>query len=72
LYTEKLWLAAVEIDPSTQVKPLLDGSVMEEMIEAFPIKLEAARDLCLSGDIVDAKTEIALERFARLITNEAG
>jgi 8-oxo-dGTP pyrophosphatase MutT (NUDIX family) len=67
LFTEMLWVAAVEIDPDRLGTPSLDGSVMEELIESFSVPLEKARQMCLDGDICDGKTEIALERFARLI-----
>lgn len=67
LYTEKLWLACVETDPENRVEPTLDGSVMEELLEAFPVSLKDAREMCFNGDIKDAKTEIALERLYRLL-----
>lgn len=67
LFTEMIWLAAIPIDPTRLVSPSLDGSVMEELIEPFPVTLDTARRLCLEGVIMDAKTEIALERFVRLI-----
>lgn len=66
LYTEKLWLCAIEVDPEIEREAILDGSVMEELIETFTLPLSEARSRCLDGGIVDAKTEIALERFARL------
>jgi len=70
LYTEKLWICAVEIDPLKKVEPTLDGSVMEELIEAFPVTLAKAREMCLNGEIKDAKTEIALERLYRALSDK--
>ncbi len=70
VYTEQLHLTAIEIDPDISGSPTLDGSVMEELIETFDVSLKEARAMCLDGRIRDAKTEIALERFVRLIADK--
>jgi len=71
VYTEKLWVCAVEVDMAQRTTPKLDGSVMEEMIEPFAVALETARRMCWRGEIRDAKTEIALERLARFLSAQA-
>lgn len=67
VYTEKLWVTAAEVDPGVRNEPSLDGSVMEEMIRPLVFSLEEARLMCDTGEIRDAKTEIAIERLARLL-----
>lgn len=65
VYTEKVWVTTVQVDPRARVAPLLDGSVFEELIEPLPLALDVALEWLERGQIRDAKTEIALLRFAR-------
>jgi ADP-ribose pyrophosphatase len=54
----------VEVDPSTRRAPSEDGSVLERRAVIAAIELDEAVELTRSGDIEDAKTEIALRRLA--------
>lgn len=61
---EKVWVTAVEIaDPAAQEPLSGDGSAMEEGAITHWIDLDEAITACVSGDIEDAKTEIALRRL---------
>ncbi len=65
VFTEKLWLCAVPVNPAEREEPTRDGSVMEDLLAPRPMALTEALQQCRQGAIRDAKTEIALERFAR-------
>jgi ADP-ribose pyrophosphatase len=56
----------VEVDPRDRAKPAEDGSALERGADVFSLPLEQALSHCRSGAIVDAKTELALRRFAEL------
>jgi ADP-ribose pyrophosphatase len=56
----------VEIEPARRGTPPEDGSALERHAVIAAIPLAEALDLCRSGDIEDAKTEIALRRLAEL------
>jgi ADP-ribose pyrophosphatase len=61
---EKFWLAAVEVaDPAAAGHAAGDGSPMEEGAASEWLELDAAIAACVSGDIEDAKTELALRRL---------
>ena len=60
---EKYWLAAVEVDPTSQQVLAGDGSPMEEGATTRWMELDAAIDACVRGDIEDAKTELGLRRL---------
>lgn len=66
IYTEKVWVAAVRVDTNKRVDPPHDGSVYEELIAPVALSLDEALARLAAGTIRDAKTEIALQRFARL------
>jgi ADP-ribose pyrophosphatase len=53
----------VAVDPSARRCPSLDGSVLESAGVVVAVPLDDALDLCRSGEIVDAKTELALRRL---------
>lgn len=61
---EKVYLAAVEIDPSQRGHAHGDGSVMEEGTRMITRELSEAIAACRRGEIPDAKTEIGLLRLA--------
>jgi ADP-ribose pyrophosphatase len=63
---ERHFFFAVEVDPGRRGTPSLDGSALEHAGEVVAIALEEALALCRSGDIVDAKTELALRRLQEL------
>lgn len=56
----------VEIDPEALTSPSEDGSVLERDATLVALPLECALDLLRSGEIEDAKTEIALRRFSEI------
>jgi ADP-ribose pyrophosphatase len=63
IIAEKVWLAAVEVDPSQQAAPSGDGSPMEEGGTTRWLELDQAIAACVAGDLEDFKTEIALRRL---------
>ncbi len=62
-FTEKFWLAAVEVDPSTRVEPEGDGSPMEEGASVRWLDLDTAIAAGVAGELEDMKTELALRRL---------
>jgi ADP-ribose pyrophosphatase len=62
---EKFWLCAVQVEPDVEPAEALegDGSPMEEGARVFWVELEAAIEMCFSGEIEDAKSELALRRL---------
>jgi ADP-ribose pyrophosphatase len=63
---ERHFYFAVEVDPQQQRAPSLDGSALEHAGEVIAIRLAEALALCRDGEIVDAKTELALRRLQEL------
>jgi len=63
---ERHFFFHAQIDPAALVPPVEDGTVLERQAEVVAVTLEDALALVRSGDIEDAKTEIALRRFAEL------
>lgn len=64
---EKVFLAHVEVDPTTAQSFEGDGSIMEEGAETVIRELGEAIAACRRGEVPDAKTEIALQRLADAI-----
>jgi ADP-ribose pyrophosphatase len=64
IIAERHFYFEVEVEPELREDPPLDGSALERFGRVVPVTLEAALDLCRSGDIEDAKTEVALRRLA--------
>ena len=60
---EKFYFAAAEVDPAAQEVLAGDGSPMEEGAVTRWMSLELAIAACVSGEIVDLKTEAALRRL---------
>jgi ADP-ribose pyrophosphatase len=67
LMAEKIYFAGVETDLGELVDPRGDGSLLEEGSSALVLDLEEALSRCRSGEIADAKTEVALRRLAELL-----
>ncbi|MCX5746867.1 MAG: NUDIX hydrolase [Proteobacteria bacterium] len=61
--TEKLYFAAVEVDPAAQLALPGDGSPMEEGASTRWLLLDDAIAACVRGEIVDMKTELGLRRL---------
>jgi len=57
---------AVEVDPKTRGTPTEDGSALERCGAVLSLPVRDAIDLCRSGAIRDAKTELGLRRLAEL------
>jgi ADP-ribose pyrophosphatase len=53
----------VSVDPAERKEPELDGSALEQFGVVVAVRLERALELCRSGEIEDAKTEVALRRL---------
>jgi ADP-ribose pyrophosphatase len=56
----------VEVDPSQRRTPSEDGSELEREGEVIALRLDAALEHARSGELRDAKTELALRRLAEL------
>jgi ADP-ribose pyrophosphatase len=54
----------VEVDPKTRTEPAGDGSPVEAGAVIATVPLDEALAACRRGDLRDAKTELALRRFA--------
>jgi ADP-ribose pyrophosphatase len=61
---ERHFFFEVRVDPSTRREPVLDGSPLEHFGSVITLRLRDALDLCRTGAIEDAKTELALRRLA--------
>jgi ADP-ribose diphosphatase len=57
----------VRVDPKTRTEPAGDGSPLEAGAAIVPVPLEDALAACRAGEIRDAKTELALRRFAEVV-----
>jgi ADP-ribose pyrophosphatase len=53
----------VAVDPAARQDPSLDGSVIESAGVVTALPLDDTLTLCRTGEIVDAKTELALRRL---------
>jgi ADP-ribose pyrophosphatase len=63
---ERHFFFHAEIDASSLVPPVEDGSVLERQATLVTVTLEDALALVRAGEIEDAKTEIALRRLAEI------
>lgn len=61
---ERIYFYEVEVDPSTQAPPGLDGSPLEEGAEIVAYPLADALALCDEGFFDDMKTELGVRRLA--------
>ncbi|HYQ40540.1 MAG TPA: NUDIX hydrolase [Polyangiaceae bacterium] len=61
---ERQFFFEVRVDPTTRREPELDGSALERFGKVLDLPLLEALELCRSGAIEDAKTELALRRLA--------
>ncbi len=65
---ERHFFFQVEVAPSAQREPGLDGSALERFGVIAPVPLVEALELCRRGVIEDEKTELALRRLAEVLT----
>ena len=63
---ERHYYFHVEVDPQERGAPIEDGSVLEQHAEVAVVSLSEAISLVRSGELEDAKTEIALRRLAEI------
>lgn len=64
LIGERHFFFEVEVDPTTRSEPTCDGSPLERFGRVISLDLHEAIELCRSGVIDDAKTELGLRRLA--------
>lgn len=60
---ERHFFFSVAVEPQRRAEPSLDGSALERFGRVIAVPLERAVALCESGQIEDAKTELALRRL---------
>ncbi|HZO14468.1 MAG TPA: NUDIX hydrolase [Polyangiaceae bacterium] len=63
---ERHYYFHVEVDPQERGAPIEDGSVLEQQATVAVVSLSEALSLVRSGEVEDAKTEIALRRLAEI------
>ena len=61
---ERLFFVQLAVRPERREEPSLDGSALEQHGRVVAVPLGHALELCRSGRIQDAKTELALRRLA--------
>lgn len=64
MVAERHFFFEIEVDPSRQTEPSLDGSPLEEAGELVAIPLKVALKAARDGRLEDAKTELGLRRLA--------
>jgi ADP-ribose pyrophosphatase len=71
---ERHFFVSVPVIPATRAEPSLDGSALEQGGRVISLPLRRALELCRSGEIEDAKTELGLRRLAErsLLAPNAG
>ena len=57
----------VRVDPSTRKEPGGDGSPLEAVARIVSVSLDQALAACRAGEVLDAKTELALRRLAEIL-----
>jgi ADP-ribose pyrophosphatase len=65
---ERHFYFRAQVDPRALTSPAEDGTVLERRAAIVDVTLEHALDLVRAGEIEDAKTEIALRRFAEALS----
>jgi ADP-ribose pyrophosphatase len=60
---ERHFFVRVEVRPGERAEPSLDGSALERFGRVIALPLSQALDLCMTGRIEDAKTELGLRRL---------
>jgi ADP-ribose pyrophosphatase len=61
---ERHFFFSVEVDPARRGAPPEDGSALEHAASLVEVPLAEALEACRTGEIEDAKTELALRRLA--------
>jgi ADP-ribose pyrophosphatase len=67
IVSERHFFFHVTVDPNLRKAPELDGSPLERFGEVIDVPLADALSWCATGAIEDAKTELALRRFADIV-----
>lgn len=60
---ERHFFFEVRVDPASRKEPALDGSALEHFGKVIDLPFSQALELCRTGAIEDAKTELALRRL---------
>ena len=60
---ERLYFYAIRVDPEDQKEPTLDGSALEHQGKVIAVPLKTALEMVENGQIIDLKTEVALNRL---------
>lgn len=63
---ERHYFFHVMVDPHERREPTLDGSALEVLGAVIDVPLDDALEWCRTGQLEDAKTELALRRLAEL------
>jgi ADP-ribose pyrophosphatase len=63
IIAEQNYYFEVEVDPAERKEPSLDGSALERSGVVVAVELAQAISMCASGQIPDAKSELALRRL---------
>jgi len=66
LIAELHWFYRVLVDPASRRTPAGDGSPLERGGVVIDVTLRSALEACAAGEILDAKTELALRRLAEV------
>lgn len=64
---ERHFFLSVAVEPARRGEPSLDGSALEHFGRVVAMPLERALELCRSGEIQDAKTELGLRRLSETL-----
>lgn len=63
---ERHFFFSISVLPQRRAAPTLDGSALERFGRVVALPMSQALELCRSGQIEDAKTELGLRRLAEL------
>lgn len=66
---ERHFFVSVAVRPEARSEPSLDGSALERFGQVLALPLARALDLCRSGGVEDAKTELGLRRLAEAVAS---
>jgi ADP-ribose pyrophosphatase len=69
---ERLFFLQLEVRPEERAEPSLDGSALERHGRVLALPLDRALELCRTGRIEDAKTELGLRRLAEALSGASG
>jgi ADP-ribose pyrophosphatase len=68
---ERHFFVSAAVDPGERGEPSLDGSALERFGRVIAMPLAQGLELCVSGRIEDAKTELGLRRLADVLSRSS-